>query len=210
MTAPAGSGSTFDLNDFEKRDDPTATAGLSFEYLLNERHRLQISYIPFGVRDNGRFDEPVSFGGEIFPADTPIESDWRLRYARLSWRYALLPSSRWDGQVGLGLMLQETRISLQTEDESVRETVKDLTLVPYLHATLAIWLSKRWYLSADSEGTSLSKDWLLNVGLNLGYRLNRQWEFAAGYRYYSRRIDTDELINESVYTAPHLAVNYAW
>jgi membrane-associated phospholipid phosphatase len=118
VTAPGSDGTTFDLNTFEKRDDPTTTASASLEAVLNERHDIMLLLNPFESRDNGKFSDPVTFQDVTFPADNNVESAWRLTDLRARWRYNFTPASRWDLRLGAGLAAEFVTVELASQVES--------------------------------------------------------------------------------------------
>lgn len=210
VAAPAETGTKFDMADFEKRNDPLTTAAASFERIICERHRLALGWWPFETRDVGTLSQPVDFGGVTYPAETEINSAWRMHDIRLRYRYALTPRSKWDIQIGGGLLLQDTYISLQTVDESLDSSIEDVALVPYAHYSIGYLFGEHWALSSGGALSKLSNDWLVDTGIYVDYLLNRHWGLRVGYQFYDREISTDELFNRVSYNIPHVSVNYSW
>jgi hypothetical protein len=210
IKAPADGGTTFDLADFDKVDNPTTTSTVNFEVRINESHSLLFGWDPFESRDFGRFSEPVDFGGVVFPADSTLRSAYRLYDVRARYTYSFITDGPWLANAGLGLMYQEVAMKLQTEDESLKARADDSVLLPYIHATLGYAFSERFEGVFDMEGLSLSSDWMLDTVFMLNYNMGYQWTAHAGYRYYGRRIETDDLRNEVAYNIPYLAISYSW
>jgi hypothetical protein len=211
ITASSGDGTPFDLNDFDKEDDPTTTATIGIDVFLSERSQLLFLWNPFESRDNGRFTSPVVFRGEIFPANIRIRSQWRLYEFRVVWLYTLTPEERWNVKVGGGAFYQSIKIKLKTEEgPEVKASVTDKALLPLLHGSISYNFTPQWSAGAQSEGIHLEDDFLLDFLVYVNYRINDHWDVTAGYNYYYRQIDTSDLKNKVVYHIPYLALSYSW
>lgn len=209
IKAPSSTGTLFDLDRFENREDPTTTAAVSFEHFLRERHTLRFFFAPFESRDYGLFNTPVSFGGQIFPANTTIRSAYRMYELRGFWNYNLTPYSAWDIQLGAGLLFQNLEVELLSSN-GVYSEAKDNTILPIASGTLGYRLTPKLSVSLDIDGTYLPSDYMVDAVIALKYQINRQWDFSLGYEYYNREIDTDALVNKVIYNIPYIAVAHSW
>jgi len=95
VKAPDATGTLFDLYNFDKQDDPTTTSAAMIAVNLKEKHNFWVMINPFEARDQGKFTEPVRFGGKLFPADSLTYSAWRLEDLRLGYDYSLLDPNTW-------------------------------------------------------------------------------------------------------------------
>ena len=210
VTVPSDTGTTFDLANFEKINDPTTTAGIDFGFYLNDHNEVSLIFFPFESRDRGLFSSPVSFAGQIFPADTQIDSDWLLYDLRARWLYNLTPASPWDVKLGAALSYQYIETSLSTASGSTYAEVTDDVLLPLLSAMVSYKITPKLSVGIEAEGIYLSEDSALETGVFLNYRVSDRWDFTAGYKYYARDIDTSELNNHVVYNIPYLGVAFSW
>ncbi|MBE9581908.1 MAG: hypothetical protein IMF18_09845 [Proteobacteria bacterium] len=103
ITVPGDSGTEYNLYDFDKEDDPTSTAAVNFEYFLNERHKISLFYNPFDSRDTGTLTYPVNFAGVTYPANTPLQSSWRVHDVRARWHYNFMTPDPWNVDLGVGV-----------------------------------------------------------------------------------------------------------
>jgi hypothetical protein len=83
ITSLSSSGTTFDLADFTKMDDPTTTASISIDHTLDNNLLLGVFFAPFESRDTAVLTDTISFGGEIFPTGDRVQSGWVLYDLRL-------------------------------------------------------------------------------------------------------------------------------
>lgn len=210
ISSPSSTGTTFDLNDFEKDQDPTTTAGVVFDIFLDDRNEIDIFWWPFESRDRGSFTSPVSFAGQIFPANTSIRSAWVQYTLNAGWRYNLIPSEPWDFKVGAGLSYQHTEVDLVTEDSSVVAAEQDWVLLPYVHASVGYQINPKWSAVLAGEGIYLADDQMLDAWIYANYQISTRWDAMLGYTYYLRDIETSELTNKVIYHGPWLGVSYSW
>ena len=208
ITSPSATGTIFDLEKFNKDEDPTTTAAITFDIFLNDRNELSIFWWPFESRDTGIFTNPVSFAGQIFPANTQIQSDWIQYNLQAAWRYNLTPSSPWDVKAGVGLLYQNTEVDLSTS--TLFATVQDWVLLPYLSASVGYQITPKWLIALSADGIYLSDDSMLDAVGYVNYKISDRWDFSLGYRYYERDIETSELTNRVIYTGPYGAIAFSW
>jgi hypothetical protein len=210
IAAPSDTGTTFDLANFEKINDPTTTATIDIAFYLNDRNEVSLYFAPFESRDIGSFANPVSFAGQIFPANTEIYSDWLLYDLRARWLYNLTPASPWDVKLGAALSYQYIEMGLATASGSTNAEVTDGVILPFLSTIVSYQINKKLSVGIEAEGIYLSEDSALNAGVFLNYRISDRWDFTAGYSYYVRNIDTSEINNHVVYNIPYLGVAFSW
>lgn len=210
ITAPGSTGTTFNLDLFEKIDDPTTTANALFEWFIDDRSELRFTLFPFESRDNGSFSQPVVFDSATFPANTPIRSAWRHYDLRATYIYGLLPKSNWHLGIGASLSYQLTEIDLKTTDNSVSAKLDNSVYLPLLHTSVGYRFTPRIALYAEFNGISLSDDSMRDGNLVLRYKLNRYWDVGIGGGYYERSIKTSELNNDVEYNTGYITVGYTF
>ena len=210
ITAPSATGTTFDLDNFNKDEDPLTTAAEGFDFYIKDRHEVRLFLAPFESRDTGQFSSPVRFAGQLYPANTKILSAYRLYDLRGRWRYNLTPTSPWNIKLGAGLAYQDLEVDLATESGSVAGSARDQALLPFGHASVGYQITPKWSIGAEADGIYLSDDRMLDAVAFINYRISDRWDFTAGYQYYSRTVDQDEIKNNVVYNIPHLSIAYSW
>lgn len=191
IKSPGSGGTVFDLNDFNKDDDPTSTAAVALDIDLKGKHSAVFAFWPFESRDKGKFATPVNFAGNTFPADTGIRSAWLMYDVRAIWNYDVFDNDDWNVDVGLGGTAQYLDIRLETtEGPATTGTVTDWYFLPLAEADATYKIAPKWSAYADVEGFWLSSDWILDTILALRYGANSQWGASIGWRHYSRDIET--------------------
>jgi hypothetical protein len=211
IRVPSNGGTEFDLYDFNKDDDPINTAAFDFEWFINERNKVSFFYNPMDSRDTGTLTYDVNFAGANYPANTPLQSSWRVHDVRARWHYKLMPPDRWNMDVGVGLAYQNLRIKLETQDLTVSNKVHDNVVLPTVHGAVGYEITPEWQAILAGEFAYLSSDWMADATLSLKYQISDHWDASLGYQYYTREIDTDDMYNEVEFdVAPYFTVGYAW
>jgi hypothetical protein len=209
VESPNGSGTRFDLYDFNRGDDPTTTAEATVSFKAFESSSFDVLYAPFESRDQGTFNRDVTFNGVTFPADSLIHSAWRLHDVRIRWRRHIVDTN-WKVDAGVGIMIQDTYTKLESKSDSLVSAVEDLALLPFLHFNAGYKLWNTGTLRVGGDGLYLANDWMVDAGVLLSWQLHPRWELSTGYRIYRREITTDELLNRVEYHAPSLSVSRSW
>ncbi len=210
VKAPDATGTLFDLNNFDKQDDPTTTSAAMIAVNFKEKHNLWVMINPFEARDQGKFTEPVRFGGKLFPADSLTYSAWRLEDLRLGYDYSLMDPKTWEVRVGASLAALWTSIKLQTANEEVAAQVKDFVMLPLARLYLSYHFSEHFELYIDAEGMQISTDRLVDSGIGFNWFIDHHWSTWAGYRFYDKDISTDDLFNRVSYNAMVFGVGHTF
>ena len=206
ITAPSATGTTFDLNNFNKQDDPTTTAGILYTFFLGERNAVTIGFAPFESRDSGTVSN-VDFQGNTYSGD--VRSAYRMYDMRLQYAYDLHPEKPWIIDVGGALAVQYTSFEL-VDAAGTGDAVAEWIALPLAYAKLGYYLSKRFHIDLDSSGMYLSDYQHYDGALMLTYDIDDHWDAGVGYRYFDRRIETSDLKNDVTYDITVLKLAYQW
>jgi len=208
VRAPGNTGTEFDVNNFNKIDDPTPASIAEFEWKFHKRHSLAVQLLLFESRDTGTLQQPTFFGGVTFPANSSNTSAYRSYSIPLVYRYDLAPESRWIARIGA--TLTPTFTSVELADSSRYAKVDDWGVALTPNLTIGARLPHNFRITADASGLSVSDNKVFDAGVRLTYELSRHWEFGIGYRRYESRQDADKLFNDVKYDAWQIAVAHLW
>ena len=179
---PGETGTPFSLaNDFSL--ESKFFFRLRLGYQLHPRHSLSVLYAPLSLNAEGRVDKDILFNGVTFPANTPLQALYTFNSYRLTYRFELVTSQRW--QVGIGLTAKMRDAEIKLEDNSQTSSKTDRGFVPLLHFRVKwAFLDKMGLLlegdaAASPGGQGRAEDILLallyspspNVSIKLGYRI---------------------------------------
>jgi hypothetical protein len=190
-----GTGTRFSLVDLVGKG-PWPAGRLYLTWNVNARHSLRALLAPLSYTETGSFLAPVSFVGETFQADAPVEATYRFNSWRLGYRYLFLDRERLDLWVGFTAKIRDAEIALQQGSTSSKDT--DVGFVPLLNLAADWRLARRGHLLFDFDGLAGGPGRAFDFALKLGYDLTDHWGIAGGYRTLEGGADV-----ESVY-------NFAW
>jgi len=210
IKAPTENGTLFDLDNFDKQDDPTTSSAAMVNVNIKENHDVWVMLNPFEARDQGKFSQPVNFGGQTFPSDTLIYSAWRMEDLRIGYQYRLPDTGTWNFRFGASLAALWTSIKLLTPDESISAEVKDFVIMPLIRLYAGYRFSEQFELSFDIEGMQFTSDRLVDLGFMFNWNISRQWKAWIGYRFYDKDITTEDLFNRVSYNALGLGVGHTF
>lgn len=210
VSAPSATGTTFDLDNFDKNNDPTPYARLAIAYQLDARQSMRLDFVPFESRDTGTSPVPITFGGQTFPANETLVSSWRQTEVRAGWLYDLQPSGDWIAKAGFDLLFNRTVIQLQTDTESIGSSADAIVFWPLLRTSLGYRFTPKLSGVVDVEGIYLGDNWYLQSLIGLNYDVNKSWALTAGYAYYGRRIESASFDNKVQYQGLSMQVAYSW
>jgi hypothetical protein len=209
ITSPSATGTTIDLDTFDKVNDPTSTANAMVEW-FSSRHRVLFSFEPFEARDTGRVNQPTSFQGVTYLPGEELASSYRLTDVRLQYYYDFAPQHPLILEVGASLAYQRIQFSLATQDESKGSSVTSSEWLPMINGVIGYQINPRVSVAAELSGLSLSDQKQLDGNVHLAYRFNRHWDAGIGYGIYDGKRDTAELRNDISYDILMTFVGYSF
>ena len=210
ITSPASTGTTFDLDTFDKINDPTSTANAIIEWFPADRHRMLFSVSPFEARDTGSVSQPTQFQNVTFLSGEELASSYRLTDARIQYYFDLAPENPLMLEAGAGIAYQSTKVAMTTEDGSKYADVSNTEFIPLVNALIGYEITPRIYVAAELSGLSVSNQEQLDANIHLNYRFNRHWDAGIGYGIYDMKRDSPELNNEVSYDILMTYVGYSF
>jgi hypothetical protein len=203
-------GNEFQLTDLDGNNDPTTTAVVTVTFPVSQRGRVYVGYGPFEARDTGSFSYDVSFGGQEFPAGTPINSAWRYYDLYAAYEHAFVTGDHWQLGLGAGAGIMYSYTGLQAQNGSTEVVVDDQAFYPYGIASLGYYFSDRIGIEGRAKGMAFDDNYLYTFVGDLVWRAAHAWDFRGGFSYFGRKLESDTYYNKTQYDIPHLAVTRHW
>lgn len=210
ISSPGTGGTSFNLADFDKRDDPMTSAQVSVEWLMKDQHRLGVWIWPFESRDTKHLSSPISFGGNTYAAGSDIVSSYRHYKVDVLYSYDVFPRSRWILMPSAGATLQWTDIRLANANGTQVAEVDDKVILPLAGITAGYKFGAGLKILGGVTGMVLSDDRYLDTHAEVRYRFNRYWELGAGAGYYARDIETSDLKENADHASLFVSLNYTF
>ncbi len=199
ITSPENGGTTFDLNDFSKTDDPTTTAGVTLDYFLDDRQTLSGFFNFFESRDVGQFRQPTFVKNTTFPANTNVNSEYRFGELTGKYEYDFIQDGPFRFKAGGGLTLNYVQLDLSTNDESSKIEISEAVIFPLLLGEASYEFVDNFSLFGSGEGFILPDDAFVSASAGVKWNINQRWDAKAEYNYRFSKIESGDLKNEVAY-----------
>jgi hypothetical protein len=197
---PGDSGTKLSLTEDLSADSFPAWRA-RYTVTLAGKHDLGLLAAFLTMRSDGALDRPVDFHGVTFPAGTPLESTFRFNSYRLTYRYLLYNSPKFQFRAGASAKVRDAAIRLEGGGQYSENT--DLGFVPLLSFS-AVWFAHpRLHLVLDGDALAAPQGRAEDVLLAAVAPLNDHVSLKAGYRILEGGADNDEVYTFSLF---HYAV----
>jgi hypothetical protein len=185
-------GTRFSLADLAG-NGPWTSQRLYITWNFNEKHSLRALFAPLSITEAGILEEPVSFAGEDFATDSPVEGTYQFNSWRLGYRYRFSSSPVLDMWVGFTAKLRDAEVRLEQGSTTANDT--DLGFVPLLHFAADWRVTPRTHIDLDFDGLAGGPGRAFDVALKFGYDLSDRVTIGGGYRTLEGGADVDTVYN---------------
>lgn len=188
---PGDTGTRFSLtDDLEPSAVPYYRVRLGA--VLGERHTVFAFYAPLRVVSRGTLARDVVFQGVTFAAGSSVLATYRFDSPRLTYRYGLVRSPRWEVDLGFTAKIRDAAVTLQGDDYAEKTNTG---FVPLVSFRAALRLAPALALVLDGDALAASQGRAEDVSLALEARLRDGVHARAGYRILEGGADNDEVYN---------------
>jgi len=203
VQSPAETGTPIDFR-FSGSANPQLTASIAYDFGITERHNLHFRWTPFEVREVDTTTSDIELEGTVIPAGD-VFSIYFMGDIRARYGYQLVPDSKFDVQVGGGLMYIDTTLDLFPADFSTGEilvdeqagaTVVARGIVPIAYLRLGYDFSKLIGLYFEGDGYAVSAETFYDVVGKLRFQIGPRWDLALGYRTLVSDLEIQDLKND--------------
>lgn len=152
------------------------------------RHGFRVAYQYLRNEGTGVLPGPTVFAGQVFAPGARTAGRYSFDAFRATWRYTLIEAQEWRVRLGATLLLRDAEVRLSQNGRIARD--EDVGLVPLLHAAFDARLAPRLTLSGEVDGLGFGQGYAVDLGLRLGYDLDRNWQVSGGWRMLAGGADT--------------------
>lgn len=199
IQSPKGGGTAFDLDSFNKQDDPTVVSTAHVDFFIDQNQSITAAYTPFESRDKGRFSSPTNFNNVNFPADTDIKSQYRLHEIRAYYNYSFDTDPEWDVVLGGGVHFSNTVVNLEQVSNGMQTEVEANLILPVLRLGVGYQFAEDFSIRADLDGIVTPEDTMVEATVGVRYDISPRWEAELYAGFASRDYETSELKNKYDY-----------
>lgn len=194
------------LNDVEIPNDGTATRfslselvgtgpflsyRLYLSYAINEKHQLRLLLAPFSIEESGVPVLPIRFENRDFKEDEQLGATYRFNSYRLTYRYRIYHTERWQWHIGFTGKIRDAEIALTQGD--LLASNSNVGFVPLIHLRGAVGVSEYVSLVLDADFLAAPQGRAEDVSVKLRYWIQGDWFAAAGYRMLEGGADVDDV-----------------
>jgi len=200
-------GTRFSLVDLVGKG-PSLAVRFYFTWRINERHSLRLLLAPLSYTETGSFSYPVSFVGQSYLPDQPVEATYKFNSWRLTYSYKFHHGESWHWWIGFTAKIRDAKIKLQQNGVTSEKT--DLGFVPLLHIRGEYHLNDKWWILFDLDALAGGPGRAEDGTLQLVHNLSNQWSVSLGYRTVEGGANVEEVYNFAWFHYIVLSTNFTF
>ncbi|MGI9233124.1 MAG: MipA/OmpV family protein [Woeseiaceae bacterium] len=185
-----------DIEDFLGAADEETVLQVDANVRLGNYHRLEFGYFKLARVSVTTLTEDFSFGDEVFPAGTILNTNIDARIFRAGYSYSLIRDAQKELGVMAGFHVAELDLNLTSSASGQTERSNSSTPLPVIGAHASIFLSDKTTVGAKLQifRTDVDRyEGSLNyASLDVQYRVARSVSVGLGYNYYGMELSSDE------------------
>ena len=187
---PGDTGTLFSLSE-DLSTDSDIYFRARIDYTFGERHTLSALYAPLTLKASGTLEDDVFFVDTVFPAGTDVEGTYTFNSYRLTYRYTLTYSDRFEAGVGFTAKIRDALIRVEGGGLAAEKT--DVGFVPLVNFRVAWGLTDRIGLLVEGDALAAPQGRAEDVVAALTYDATDQVRIRLGYRIVEGGADNDEV-----------------
>jgi len=185
-----------DIEDFLGAADEKTVLQLDANVRLGNYHRLEFGYFKLERDSVTTLSRDLSFGDEIFPAGTILDTNIDARIFRAGYSYSLIRDAQKELGIMAGFHVAELDVDLNSSATGQAERSNSSTPLPVVGAHASIFLSDKMTVGAKLQifRTDFDRyEGSLNyASLDIQRRIAKSISVGLGYNYYGMELSSDE------------------
>jgi opacity protein-like surface antigen len=204
---PGDTGTDFSLSE-DLSIDPDAYLRVRLDYSLGARHTISALYAPLTLTAEGTLGDDVHFAGEDFPSGTGVEGTYTFNSYRLTYRYTLKDTDRFEAGIGFTAKIRDAAIKVEGGGLSAEKT--NVGFVPLLNFRLVWAATDRIDLLLEGDALAAPQGRAEDVIAGALVDLTENVRLRIGYRIVEGGADNDEVYNFALlnYASAGLIVSF--
>ncbi len=189
---PGKGGTLFSLSE-DLEADPGVFHRIRIFYNFNDRHHLGALYAPLSINYAGQLDRNLIFEGETFPANTPLEANYKFNSYRLIYRYDILRKDEIEIGFGVTAKIRDAKIAVKGDGLESEKT--NVGFVPLIHFRLLWNITNKFAFLLDGDALAAPQGRAEDVLAALIIKASDKIDLKAGYRILEGGADNDKVYN---------------
>ena len=187
-----------DIEDFLGAPDEKTVLQVDATVRLGHYHRLEFGYFELGRNSTTTLSDDLSFGDELFPAGTIVDTRVDARILRAGYSYSLIRDAQKELAVMAGVHFAKFEADISSNQTGQTERSSAGTPLPVIGAQASIFLNDRTTIGAKVQVFRTDFDRYkgsLNYALlDIQHRVTDAISIGLGYNFYGMKLssrDTD-------------------
>ncbi|QRQ99843.1 hypothetical protein [Dyadobacter sandarakinus] len=161
-------------------------------YRFSGRHQVSALYAPLTVTYKGNFGNPVLFNGITFGTGQPVKVNYKFNSYRLTYRYDVISTRKWELGVGLTAKIRDADIRFRNESSDTH--FDNIGFVPLVNFKAA-YKAARWTFLIEGDALASKQGRAEDIFAGASYLFTPKFGIKAGYRVLEGGADSDEVYN---------------
>ena len=185
-----------DIEDFLGAADEKTLLQVDGIVRLGNYHRLDFGYFELTRDSTTTLSRDLSFGDELFPEGTILDTNIEARIFRAGYSYSLIRDAQKELGVMAGFHVAELDLDVTASETGQVERSNSSTPLPVIGAHASIFLSDKTTVGAKLQifRTDFDRyEGSMNYAtLNIQHRIGKVISVGLGYNYYGMELSSNE------------------
>jgi hypothetical protein len=204
---PGDQGTLFSLTD-DLKSEKEIFYRLRASYVINNRHSLSLLYAPLETKSQGSVPEDIFFEGELFAANTQLNSTYVFNSYRLTYRYDFVQKPGFEFGLGFTAKIRDAKIAISSSESVAEKT--NTGFVPILNFRLLWKCNDTFGLLLDGDALVAPQGRAEDVLIAATYTLSDNFTIRAGYRILEGGAENDEVYSFSLFHYASVGMSYTF
>ncbi len=201
---PGDTGTRFSLvNDLDA--DDTGYVRMRLAWRSAPRHNWAVSIVPIEVAASGTLEIDTRYVDTLFAAGTRVDATYRFNNYRLTYRYLVRKTERFQAELGATLFVRDAKVTLQSDTQ--KDASSDLGVVPLVSFAVSWLLWPSFELVLDGDALAAPQGRALDVFGGVQYRPRENWGLGVGYRVLEGGADNNDVFTFALFHHVALQAN---
>ena len=204
---PGDAGTAFSLKT-DLKPNPSAYFRARIGYTIKSKHTISALYAPLKIKSDGATNFPITFEGETFNAQTPIDASYKFNSYRITYRYRLVDKEKFEFGLGFSGKIRDAEIELSSEELSASKI--NVGFVPLVNFRLYWNIHNDVGVLFKGDALAASQGRAEDIILAGTYQISDQLQLRCGYRILEGGADNDEVYNFSLFHYASFGLSYSF
>jgi hypothetical protein len=204
---PGNQGTLFSLTD-DLKAETNLFFRLSATYIIKSRHSISVLYAPLETKSKGSIPRDIFFEGEIFKANTQLNSTYKFNSYRLTYRYDIVKKPKFEFGLGITAKIRDAKIAISSADLLSEKT--NVGFVPIINFRLLWKIDEKFAVLLDGDALAAPQGRAEDVLLAATYNLSDHLNILAGYRILEGGADNAVVYNFSFFHYASVGISYTF